>query len=149
MNIDYSQKMVLIGAGPVGLAMAKALLSNNIAYDQLEADDDVGGNWYHGVYETAHIISSKKTTEYADYPMPDDYPDFPSAAQMVAYLRDYADLPEARTGLHRFFTHYNQHRPHQGLKYQTPEQVILEGTQPARLSTQKEPFSFDSFSEIY
>ena len=48
------------------------------------------------------------------------------------YLRDYADLPEARTGLQRFFTHYNQHRPHQGLKYQTPEQVILEGTQPAR-----------------
>ena len=65
------------------------------------------------------------------------------------YLRDYADLPEARTGLHRFFTHYNQHRPHQGLKYQTPEQVILEGTQPARLSRQKEPFPFDSFSEIY
>jgi cation diffusion facilitator CzcD-associated flavoprotein CzcO len=57
----------------------------------LEADDDLGGNWYHGVYETAHIISSRKTTEYADFPMPSHYPDFPSARQMLEYLRAYAD----------------------------------------------------------
>lgn len=88
---DYSDRLAVIGAGPVGLAVAKALLANHIAYDQLEADDEVGGNWYHGVYRTAHIISSKKTTEYADYPMPPDYPDFPSAQQMCAYLQDYAD----------------------------------------------------------
>jgi cation diffusion facilitator CzcD-associated flavoprotein CzcO len=82
--------MALIGAGPVGLGMAKALLEHRIPYEQLEADDSVGGNWYHGVYETVHIISSRKTTEYADYPMPADYPDFPSRQQMLDYLRDYA-----------------------------------------------------------
>src|SRR5215831_9927725 len=88
---DYSQQLALIGAGPVGLCVAKALKSHGIAYEQLEADGDVGGNWLHGVYPTAHIISSKKTTEYADYPMPAHYPDFPSASQMLEYLRDYAD----------------------------------------------------------
>src|SRR5712672_2979190 len=87
---DRRDRMAVIGAGPVGLGMAKALKERGIAYDQLEADDDVGGNWYHGVYRTAHIISSRKTTEYADYPMPAHYPDFPSRAQMVEYLRDYA-----------------------------------------------------------
>lgn len=50
----------------------------------------VGGNWYHGVYENVNIISSRKTTEFKDFPMPDHYPDFPSAAQMRAYLRSYA-----------------------------------------------------------
>ncbi len=84
-------KMALIGAGPVGLGMAKALREHKIPYEQLEADDDLGGNWYHGVYETVHIISSRKTTEYADYPMPDEYPDFPSRQQMLEYLQDYAE----------------------------------------------------------
>jgi hypothetical protein len=89
--MDRSERMAVIGAGPVGLALAKALGEHKIAYDQFEADDNVGGNWYHGVYTTAHIISSRKTTEYADYPMPADYPDFPSAQQMLEYVRDYAD----------------------------------------------------------
>lgn len=89
--IDRSDNIAVIGAGPVGLCVAKALLQHGIPYEQLEANDDLGGNWYHGVYETAHIISSKKTTEYADYPMPDDYPDFPSARQMIEYLRSYAE----------------------------------------------------------
>lgn len=88
---DRSGKMALIGAGPVGLGMARAMLQQGIEYEQLDADQDLGGNWLHGVYSTAHIISSRKTTEYADYPMPADYPDFPSAQQMVDYLRDYAE----------------------------------------------------------
>ena len=88
---DRSGVMALIGAGPVGLGMAKALLAHKIAYEELEADRELGGNWLHGVYETVHIISSRKTTEYADYPMPADYPDFPSGQQMLDYLRDYAE----------------------------------------------------------
>ena len=88
---DRSAVMALIGAGPVGLGMAKALLEHKIPYEQLEADRELGGNWLHGVYESVHIISSRKTTEYADYPMPADYPDFPSRQQMLDYLRDYAE----------------------------------------------------------
>src|ERR1700719_3042319 len=88
---DRSTQMALIGAGPVGLGMAKALLEHRIAYEELEAAGEAGGNWLHGVYETVHIISSRKTTEYADYPMPADYPDFPSRQQMLDYLRDYAE----------------------------------------------------------
>ena len=48
------------------------------------------------MYETVHIISSRKTTEYADYPMPADYPDFPSRQQMLDYLRDYAEKFQLR-----------------------------------------------------
>src|ERR1700704_1553331 len=93
---DRSTHMAVIGAGPVGLAVAKALLEHSIPYEQLEADDDLGGNWYHGVYETAHIISSRKTTEYADFPMPAEFPDFPSAQQMLEYLNSYAEVFKLR-----------------------------------------------------
>lgn len=83
-------KHLVIGAGPVGLAYAKALKETNIPYDQVDADDNVGGNWYHGVYDTAHIISSRNITQYADYPMPADYPDFPSRQNLLDYFNNYA-----------------------------------------------------------
>ncbi|MET1046140.1 MAG: NAD(P)-binding domain-containing protein [Hyphomicrobium sp.] len=85
------ERHIVIGAGPVGLAMAAALKHRNIPFDLIDAAPGVGGNWLHGVYRTAHIVSSKKATEYSDYPMPDDYPDFPSADQMLRYLTDFAN----------------------------------------------------------
>lgn len=88
---NYSDQMLIIGAGPCGLGVAKALQDAGIPYQQVEADNEVGGNWYHGVYETAHIISSRKTTEYADFPMPSEYPDFPSQRQMADYYKLYTD----------------------------------------------------------
>jgi len=83
-------KILIIGAGPVGISAASALKKQGIAYDQLESEAELGGNWRHGVYKSAHIISSRKTTEFPDYPMPESYPDFPSAEQMLTYLESYA-----------------------------------------------------------
>jgi len=89
-SITTEQKHLIIGAGFVGLGIARALGKHHIAYDQVEADEALGGNWRHGVYPHVHIISSKKTTEFTDYPMPGHYPAFPSAPQVLAYLQDYA-----------------------------------------------------------
>jgi cation diffusion facilitator CzcD-associated flavoprotein CzcO len=57
---ETREKQLIIGAGFVGLGMAQALKAAGIAYDQVDASDDIGGNWHHGVYSTAHIISLKK-----------------------------------------------------------------------------------------
>jgi len=86
-----THKQLIIGAGFVGLGIAQALKAADIPYDQVDASDDIGGNWYHGVYETAHIISSKKVTQFSHFPMPRHYPDFPSAKQMRDYLHAFAD----------------------------------------------------------
>lgn len=105
-----AQKFLIIGAGPCGLGVAKALGEAQIPYLQVEADHEVGGNWYHGVYESAHIISSRKTTEYADFPMPADYPDFPSRQQMADYYRIYAETFGLRENI-RFNTKVVMCRP--------------------------------------
>ncbi|MEA5580006.1 NAD(P)/FAD-dependent oxidoreductase [Nodularia harveyana UHCC-0300] len=89
--VPTTEKHLIIGAGFVGLGMAEALKTADIPYDQVDASDDIGGNWYHGVYETAHIISSRKITQFTHFPMPDDYPDFPSAQNMLDYLNSFAD----------------------------------------------------------
>ncbi len=83
-------RLLIIGAGPVGLAMADALRRRGIAFDHVDAGDGVGGLWRHGVYQGVHIVSSKRSTGYTDYPMPEHYPDFPSSWQMLSYLESFA-----------------------------------------------------------
>lgn len=41
------------------------------------------------------------------------------------YLRDYALVPEARTGIGNWFRFYNHERPHQSLGYRTPASLYL------------------------
>ncbi|MEM6519683.1 MAG: NAD(P)-binding protein, partial [Cyanobacteria bacterium P01_C01_bin.70] len=53
---ETRHKQLVIGAGFVGLGIAQALKTADIPYDQVDASSDIGGNWHHGVYVTAHII---------------------------------------------------------------------------------------------
>ncbi|RMG28769.1 MAG: monooxygenase [Methanobacteriota archaeon] len=92
-------RVCVIGAGPSGITAAKHLLqvglTDFIVYDK---NSEVGGNWVYSpnpshssVYETSHIISSKKLSQYHDYPMPDWYPDYPGHELLKAYFQNYAD----------------------------------------------------------
>ena len=48
----FRDRLLVVGAGPVGLGMANALKANALAYDQVEANDGVGGLWRKGAYST-------------------------------------------------------------------------------------------------
>jgi cation diffusion facilitator CzcD-associated flavoprotein CzcO len=86
-----ARRYCVIGAGYAGNGVAKALKNAGLDYDHIERNDVIGGNWYDGVYESTHIISSRDTTGYGDFPMPASYPDFPSRDQMLVYLNSYVD----------------------------------------------------------
>lgn len=95
MAEDRTSKYCIIGAGASGLTVAKNFGQRGIVYDIIEREDDVGGNWYYGkphssVCRSTHLISSKRMTEFVDYPMPDEYPDYPNHRLVWQYLRDYA-----------------------------------------------------------
>jgi len=90
MSDDKRTKLLIIGAGPVGLAMANAFLLHDIAYDHVDAKDGLGGNWHSGLYQGVYLNSSKRSTAFGGSPMPDDYPLFPSALQTRAYLENFA-----------------------------------------------------------
>jgi dimethylaniline monooxygenase (N-oxide forming) len=102
MASDYPRSCV-IGAGPCGLTVGKALLERGLPYDCFDASDDVGGNWYFGnpnglssAYRMLHIDSSKKRSQFSDFPMPAEYPDFPHHSQILQYFRDYAQRFQLR-----------------------------------------------------
>lgn len=85
----------VVGAGPAGLSMARALKRLGIAYEQFERHSDVGGIWDLDnpgtpMYESAHFISSRRTSGFFDYPMPASFPDYPSNRQILQYTRDFA-----------------------------------------------------------
>jgi cation diffusion facilitator CzcD-associated flavoprotein CzcO len=66
-----------------------------VAVDVVEREDDLGGNWNIArassrVYASTHMISSKPFTQYPDFPMPDDDPDYLHHTQVLAYLQRYA-----------------------------------------------------------
>ena len=95
IDVDTTSRMLILGAGSSGLAVAKNFLEHGIPFDCVEREDDVGGNWYYGrpnssVYRSTHLISSKRLTEYTDFPMPEDFPEYPSQEQAWGYLRSYA-----------------------------------------------------------
>jgi cation diffusion facilitator CzcD-associated flavoprotein CzcO len=88
----------IIGAGSSGITAAKALADRGIPFDCIEASDKVGGNWVFGnrngmssSYSTLHINTSRERMEYADYPMPPAYPDFPRHDQIARYFDDYVE----------------------------------------------------------
>jgi cation diffusion facilitator CzcD-associated flavoprotein CzcO len=94
--MDTTEQIALIGAGPSGLAGARCLQKHGVAFQGFEAHDDVGGLWnIHNprstVYESAHLISGKRMTEFAEFPMADTVADYPSHRELLDYFRAFAD----------------------------------------------------------
>lgn len=98
MNGSLTPRIAIIGAGCSGLAAIKVLIENG--FNNLvcfEKNSQIGGNWVYtageshsSVCETTHIISSKWLSRYSDFPMPDEYPDYPSHQQVLHYFQQYA-----------------------------------------------------------
>src|ERR1700754_2260476 len=79
----------VIGGGAAGLGAMEVLQRHGIAFDCFEQSDRVGGHW-HTDYESLHLITSRDLSGFAGYPMPSDYPVYPSRDQMRDYLERFA-----------------------------------------------------------
>jgi cation diffusion facilitator CzcD-associated flavoprotein CzcO len=106
---------LIVGAGPGGLAVARAFKLFGVPYVQVERHTAVGGIWDAdnpgtSIYDSAHFISSKKCSAFHGMPMPDDYPDYPGRAQILEYVQAFADAFGLRDGI-RFATEVTAAEP--------------------------------------
>lgn len=93
-----NKKVCVIGAGSSGIVVAKTLFENGIAFDVFEKGSKIGGNWLYNndngmssSYKTLHINTSKQMMAYSDFPMPNDYPDYPHHSLIYEYFENYID----------------------------------------------------------
>ncbi len=98
-------RFCLVGAGPTGLAAARLLVEHGIAFQGFELNTDVGGLWdidgpRSTMYETAHLISSRRMTEFTDFPMEQSGADYPSHRDLKQYFHAFADRFDLRRHFH-------------------------------------------------
>lgn len=108
MRSPASGPWCVVGAGPSGLAALRHLLAAGLEAECLEREESLGGNWRYGsgtsrVFASTRLISSKRLTEFADFPMPRHFPAYPDHRLCLKYLESYADHfglgSHIRTGL--------------------------------------------------
>jgi cation diffusion facilitator CzcD-associated flavoprotein CzcO len=93
---DRGETVCVIGAGASGLVAIKNLREQGFSVDCFERETNIGGvwNWRHSrspIYASTHLISSKPFTQFPDFPMPDDWPDYPSHGHVNEYLARYSE----------------------------------------------------------
>jgi dimethylaniline monooxygenase (N-oxide forming) len=92
------RRVCIIGAGSSGIAAAQVLHGRGIDFDCFEVGSSIGGIWRYqndngmsSAYRSLHINTSREAMEYRSFPMPRDYPDYPSHWQIADYFDSFVD----------------------------------------------------------
>jgi len=80
---------IVVGAGPAGLACAAAMGELGLNVTILEKSDAVASVWRRH-YDRLHLHSDRGHSGLPGMAMPRTYPRYPSRAQVVEYLENYA-----------------------------------------------------------
>lgn len=95
---DRAKRACVIGAGSAGLTAVKALKDARIDFDCYEMSDHVGGLWHFdpdpngrsAAYRGLNSNAPKPLMQYAEFPMAEKLPGFPSHWDFGRYFEDYA-----------------------------------------------------------
>lgn len=82
--------ILIIGAGPAGLAMAGRLRQLGIPFELIERSQRIANAW-HEHYERLHLHTVKELSHLPGLPFPVDYPLYVPRKRLVAYYEQYAE----------------------------------------------------------
>jgi len=86
---DSAYPVLVIGAGPAGLATAACLARRGIAYRLLERGPTLGHSWVH-LYDSLVLHTGRHMSTLPGRRFPAGTPLFPTRDDFVRYLHDYA-----------------------------------------------------------
>lgn len=99
-STDESVPVVIVGAGPAGLAVGACLKRLSIPFVLLEQAAAIGSSW-RGHYDRLHLHTDKSHSSLPFLPFPKEYPRYPSRQQVVDYLERYARFLNLTPRLHQ------------------------------------------------
>ncbi|KAI3760056.1 hypothetical protein L1987_50445 [Smallanthus sonchifolius] len=82
--------VIIVGAGPSGLATAACLHQQSIPYIILEREDCIASLFNKKSYNRLHLHLSKKFCQLPHLPFPATFPKYVSRTDFLKYLDDYA-----------------------------------------------------------
>ncbi|MEM7136001.1 MAG: NAD(P)/FAD-dependent oxidoreductase [Myxococcota bacterium] len=81
--------VVVIGAGPAGIAVSACLRRHGVNHVVLEREQSVAPRWRNH-YDRLHLHTARNLSALPYRPFPKGVPQFPSRKEVVAYMDDYA-----------------------------------------------------------
>lgn len=91
MIMQSKKQVAVVGAGVAGLATAKVFLSQGHDVTVFERGETLAGVWSPARhYPGLRLQTMRQCYAYSDFPMPADYPEFPTGPQVYDYLVSYA-----------------------------------------------------------
>lgn len=84
-------RVLIIGAGLSGIAMARNLASLGIAYEQVEKHEDVGGVWWENTYPGAGVDTPSHLYSYSFAPNAHWSRYYAKQPEILQYIRSVAD----------------------------------------------------------
>lgn len=95
--------VIVIGAGPAGLAMGGCLRMAGVPFVILESSGEVGTRWRQH-YDRLHLHTTARFSALPGMPYPASYPRYPSRQQFVDYLDAYARKFQLEPRFHQAVT---------------------------------------------
>lgn len=96
--MDTALRVLVVGAGPAGLAVAGSLRARGLPFEVLEKSRSLAASW-HGHYDSLRLHTDKRHSALPGMPYPADYPRYVARDQFLNYLEHYADHFDIRPRL--------------------------------------------------
>lgn len=87
---SFETPVLIVGAGPAGLATAQQLVARGVSSVIIERGDEPGFVWA-SLYDSLTLHTGKHLSHLPDFPFRKSDPMFVSRARFAEYLREYAD----------------------------------------------------------
>jgi dimethylaniline monooxygenase (N-oxide forming) len=92
MKTKQPRQICVIGAGLSGLVTAKTFQASGHSVTMYERSGELGGVWAPSrSYPGIQTQTPRDLYAFSDFPMPVEFPEWPSGQQVYQYLSDYAD----------------------------------------------------------